>query len=54
MLAGVAAGWALGLSQDVLATGVKTFGLALPDPATVLSQRAKQAQPARKPAAVRK
>jgi len=54
MLAGVAAGWALDLSQDVLSTGIKTFGLALPDPATVLSQRAKQAQPARKPAAVRK
>ena len=54
VLAGVAAGWALGLSQDVLTTGIKTFGLALPDPATVLSQRAKQAQPARKPAAVRK
>ena len=54
MLAGVAAGWALDLSQDVLTTGIKTFGLALPDPATVLSQRAKQAQPARKPAAVRK
>ena len=54
VLAGVAAGWALDLSQDVLATGIKTFGLALPDPATVLSQRAKQAHPARKPAAVRK
>jgi cyanophycin synthetase len=54
VLAGVAAGWALDLSQDVLATGIKTFGLALPDPATVLSQRAKQAQPAGKPAAVRK
>jgi len=54
VLAGVAAGCALGLSQDVLTTGIKTFGLALPDPATVLSQRAKQAQPARKPAAVRK
>jgi cyanophycin synthetase len=54
VLAGVAAGWALGLSQDVLTTGIKTFGLALPDPATVLSQPAKQAQPARKPAAVRK
>jgi len=51
VLAGVAAGWALGLSQDVLTTGVKTFGLALPDPATLLSQRARQAQAARKPAA---
>jgi cyanophycin synthetase len=54
VLAGVAAGWALGLSQDILTTGIKTFGLALPDPATVLSQPAKQAQAARKPAAVRK
>lgn len=54
VLAGVAAGWALDLSQDILTTGVKTFGLALPDPATVLSQRAKQLQAARKPAAVRK
>jgi cyanophycin synthetase len=54
VLAGVAAGWALDLSQDVLATGIKTFGLALPDPATVLSQRAKQAQPAKKSAARQK
>ncbi|WP_153145786.1 cyanophycin synthetase [Dechloromonas sp. H13] len=54
VLAGVAAGWALGLSQDVLTTGVKTFGLALPDPATLLAQRAKNPQPARKPATARK
>ena len=54
ILAGVAAGWALGLSQDVLVTGIKTFGLALPDPATVLSQRTKQSHLVRKPAAVRK
>ena len=54
VLAGVAAGWALDLSQDVLSTGIKTFGLALPDPATVLSQRAKQAQPAKKSAARQK
>ena len=54
MLAGVAAGWALDLSRDVLITGIKTFGLALPDPATLLSQRVKQAQAVSKPAAVRK
>ncbi len=54
ILAGVAAGWALDLSQDVLVTGIKTFGLALPDPATVLSQRTKQSHLTRKPAAVRK
>jgi hypothetical protein len=30
VLAAVAAGWALGLSQEVLTTGIKTFGLELP------------------------
>ncbi len=54
LLAGVAAGWALGLGKEVLTTGVKTFGLALPDPASVLSQRAQPAPAAGKPAAVRK
>jgi cyanophycin synthetase len=54
VLAGVAAGWALGLSLDVLATGVKTFGLALPDPATLLAQSTKNLQAARKPATARK
>ena len=37
MLAGVAAGWALDLSRDVLITGIKTFGLALPDPVAHLA-----------------
>ena len=40
VLAAVAAGWALGLTQEVLGTGVKTFGLELPDPAALLPQRA--------------
>ena len=53
VLAGVAAGWALGLSQDVLATGVKTFGLELPDQVTVLSQRATKPLTAKRPAAAR-
>jgi cyanophycin synthetase len=53
VLAGVAAGWALGLSQDVLATGVKTFGLELPDQVTVLSQRATKPLTAKQPAAAR-
>jgi cyanophycin synthetase len=42
VLAGVAAGWALGLSQDVIITGVKTFGLELPDPAALLAQMARR------------
>ena len=53
VLAGVAAGWGLGLSQDVLATGVKTFGLELPDQVTVLSQRATKPLTAKRPAAAR-
>jgi cyanophycin synthetase len=53
VLAGVAAGWALGLSQDVLATGVRTFGLELPDQVTVLSQRATKPLSAKRPAAAR-
>lgn len=53
VLAGVAAGWAIGLSQDVLATGVKTFGLELPDQVTVLSQRATKPLTAKRPAAAR-
>jgi cyanophycin synthetase len=40
VLAAVAAGWALGLTQEVIGTGVKTFGLELPDPAALLPQRA--------------
>ncbi len=42
VLAGVAAGWALGLSHDVIITGVKTFGLELPDPAALLAQMARR------------
>lgn len=33
VLAAVAAGWALGLTQEVIVTGVKTFGIELPDTA---------------------
>lgn len=52
VLAAVAAGWALGLTQEVIVTGVKTYGLELPDPAALLPQSPKS--PARKPATVRK
>jgi cyanophycin synthetase len=38
-LAAVAAGWALGLTQEVITTGVKTYGIELPDPAALLPQR---------------
>jgi len=37
VLAAVAAGWALGLSQEVLITGIKTYGLDLADPAALLA-----------------
>jgi cyanophycin synthetase len=37
VLAAVAAGWALGLTLEVISTGVKTFGLGLPDLATLLA-----------------
>ncbi|WP_434547612.1 cyanophycin synthetase [Paracandidimonas soli] len=33
VLAAVAAGWALDLTQEVIATGIKTYGLELPEPA---------------------
>jgi len=46
VLAAVAAGWALGLSQEVISTSIKTFGLALPDPAALLPQSAKKLQAA--------
>lgn len=42
VLAAVAAGWALGLTQEVIATGVKTFGLDLPDPEILLPIQAKK------------
>jgi cyanophycin synthetase len=43
VLAAVAAGWALGLSQDVIVTGVRTYGLDLADPFTLLPQRGRKA-----------
>ena len=46
VLAAVAAGWALGLTKEVIATGAKTFGLELPDPATLLPQGARRSPPA--------
>jgi cyanophycin synthetase len=48
VLAGIAAGWALGLSQEVMTTGLKTFGLELANPAALILQ------PAKKPATARK
>jgi cyanophycin synthetase len=43
VLAAVAAGWALGLTQDVMITGIKTFGLALADPFALLPRRTRKA-----------
>jgi cyanophycin synthetase len=42
VLAAVAAGWALGLTQDVIITGIKTFGLDLADPFALLPRRARK------------
>lgn len=53
VLAGIAAGWALGLSQEVITTGAKTFGLELPDPSMMLPVRTKKLPSAKKPAAIR-
>jgi cyanophycin synthetase len=53
VLAGVAGGWAMGLSLDVLTTGVKTFGIELADPAALIPQLSKHSQPAKKPATAR-
>ncbi len=39
VLAAAAAGWALGLSKDVIKTGLKTYGIELADLATLLSQK---------------
>jgi cyanophycin synthetase len=50
VLAGIAAGWAMGLSQEVLTTGIKTIGLELADPAALLPQRARKSPAAKKPA----
>ena len=54
VLAAIAAGWAMGLSKEVLTTGMKTFGLELTDPAALIPQLAKKSQPAKKPATARK
>ncbi|MCL2344394.1 MAG: cyanophycin synthetase [Desulfobulbus sp.] len=43
VLAAVAAGWALGLSQEVIVTGVRTYGLDLADPFALLPQRGRKA-----------
>ena len=32
ILAGVAAGWALGLAQEVISTGIRTFSIEMPAP----------------------
>ena len=42
VLAGTAAGWALGLTQDVIITGIKTFGLDLADPFALLPRRTRK------------
>ncbi|MFN4326432.1 MAG: cyanophycin synthetase [Azonexus sp.] len=42
VLAAVAAGWALGLTQEVITTGVKTYGLELPEPEALLPLQAKK------------
>src|SRR5574343_728781 len=38
-LAATAAGWALGLSKDVIKTALKTYGIELPDPASLLMKK---------------
>lgn len=38
-LAATAAGWALGLSKEILKTGLKTYGIELPDLATLLQKK---------------
>jgi cyanophycin synthetase len=40
----------MGLSQEVLTTGIKTIGLELADPAALLPQRARKSPAAKKPA----
>ncbi len=42
VLAAVAAGWALGLTQDVIVTGIRTYGLELADPFALLPRRARK------------
>jgi cyanophycin synthetase len=43
VLAAVAAGWALGLTLEVIATGIKTYGLGINDPAALLPKPARKA-----------
>jgi len=38
-LAAVAAGWALGMSKEILKTGLKTYGIELTDPAALLPKK---------------
>ena len=38
-LAGTAAGWALGLSKEILKTGLKTHGVELPDLAALMQKK---------------
>lgn len=42
VLAAVAAGWALGITFDAIGTGIKTYGLDLPAPSTLLAEVAKK------------
>lgn len=53
VLAAVAAGWALGQTQEVISTGVKTFGLELPDLAALIPQKTRTSPAAKKPATSR-
>jgi cyanophycin synthetase len=53
VLAAVAAGWALGLTQEVIVTGLKTCGIEAPDPAALLLLAQKKSAPL-KAAATRK
>ena len=42
VLSAVAAGWALGITFDAISTGIKTYGLDIPNHATLLAQVAKK------------
>ncbi|MDR2187807.1 MAG: cyanophycin synthetase [Azonexus sp.] len=43
LLAAIAAAWALGLTQEVMVTGIKTYGLDLDDPFALLPHRGHKA-----------
>ena len=47
VLAGVAGGWAMGLSLHVLTTGIKTFSIEMADPAALIPQLARNRNPPR-------